>query len=231
MLKREAKIGISTLELNQMAEKLILELGGIPYNKGYKPSWAKSAYPYATCIGVNECIAHGFPTTYNLKDGDLVSFDLGVKKDGLCGDGAITIPIGNISRQDERLLRIAYNSLIAGLSKVKAGAFIRDISSEMEGVALRQDFVVNKIFMGHGIGKDMHEAPNIPNYYIYKNEEQLIEGQMICLEPMVTKKDNCGIYINDWTVITRDGKKSAVFEVQVKVEKNGYKLLTTHLNG
>lgn len=229
-LRTEAKEGSNLLALDRMAEDFIVQRGGIPANKNYQPEGIKIPYPATLCIGVNDIICHGIPTDYSLKNGDLVSFDVGVKKDGLCGDAAFTMGIGEISNQDERLIKVAKASLYAGIELIKAKAPISNIRFIMENVALRFGFVTNKIMVGHGIGKEMHEAPLIPAFDDPKDDRVLEEGQMICLEPMITRKDRYG-YIGDdgWTLRTRDGRKSAIMEMQVLVKKDGYEILTPHL--
>ena len=225
-----AQPGMTTLELNDIGEKRVLELGGTPYNKGYHPQFAKTPFPFAMCIGVNNQLAHGFPSDYKLQEGDLVSFDLGVKKDDVCGDGALTIGIGAISNKDERLLYYARKTLEEGIKVIKAGIQTKEIAKAMETYAGLRGYVINHNFSGHAIGKEMHEDPMIPHVTLPGfGEEALKEGQMICLEPILTYKDKMGRPTeNGWTWETRDGKKSAIFEKQILVKKDGYEILTTH---
>ena len=223
--------GVSTLELDAIAEKKILELGGTPYNKGYKPDWAETPFPGTLCTSVNDTIVHGIPSDYILNDGDIICLDVGVKKDGLCGDAALTVPVGEFSSRDERLLRYAKNTLYVGIDEIKAGIKIKQISAAMEKYAKQMGFLPNLAFCGHSIGTEMHEEPLVPNYEIPGlGEDTLVAGQMICLEPMLSYKDNLGVIQEDgWTVKTKDGRKSAMFEHQILVKEDGYEILTTHI--
>lgn len=228
MLQRETKPGVSLIELNNMAEKMIIQLGGESINKGYKHPMIKEPFPTAVCIGVNSIIAHGVPTNYKLGEGNIVSYDLGVKKDGVCGDAAITVPVGQITNRNLRLLTCAYEALFKGIEIIKPGVQLRDIGYAISSHVLSKGFVVNQTFCGHGIGKQMHEEPNILHYYDENAREELKEGQMICLEPMVTESDKWGVrHDNGWTYSTRNNKNSAVFEHQILVTKTGYKILTS----
>ncbi len=227
-----AKPGVTTAAIDDMAEALIKELGGTSINKGYKPEWAKQAYPAVSCININFVIAHGVPSSYVLQEGDLVSFDLGVRdSSGLCGDAALTIPIGVISADKERLRYYTKKTLYAGIHEVRAGVSTRDITRAMERYALDRGIRLNKVMGGHTIGTEMHMKPHVYN----TDEEQweyatLVEGQVICIEPMGTfSKDQFGSLTPDgWTRFVSDGKPSAIFEHMVRVEKDGYTVLTTH---
>lgn len=215
-------------------EMLIAQYGCTSYNKGYKPIWAKQPYPSVCCININHMIAHGVPSDYVFQDGDLVSIDLGIKdKNGDCGDAAITVGIGQLSAEKEKLLRHARLCVYAGIREIKAGVNTRYITKAMEQYALNRRFLVNQSFGGHAIGKEMHEPPHIYNVDNEGNEYTTLKvGQVICLEPMLTTgKDNVGLRLPDgWTVITKDGKPSAVFEHMVRVTEDGYEVLTTHFD-
>ena len=230
LLASKAVVGITTEELNDIGEAEILRLGGISINKGYFPTWAKTAFPSAICISINEELCHGIPGQRKLIEGDIVTFDLGVKKDDLCGDAAFTMGIGELSNRDERLLYYGRKTLEEGISKVKAGVKLKDIARAIELYAGSRGYVVNHTFSGHGIGKEMHEKPAIPHVtWPNLGEEELQVGQMICLEPILTYKDTFGYPINDWEWKTTDGKKSCMFEHQIEVLENGARILTTHL--
>lgn len=235
LLKERAVIGANCVELDDLAQKLIEKLGGIPFNKGYKPEWAKTPFPSAVCFSLNNEIAHGFPTFDNgtpkiLKDGDIINFDLSVKKDNLVGDAAITIGIGNIGSRNERLLYYAQKTLEEGMKKVKAGVKVGEISRALELCAGRNGFVLNQNLAGHGIGAEMHMEPKIYNFYDLENagnDYVLIEGSMICIEPQLTYEDKDGHQSeNGWTIVTNDGRNSAFFEKQLKVTTNGFDILT-----
>jgi methionyl aminopeptidase len=237
LVSSTARVRMATEELDKIAEKKIIELGGTPYNKGYKPEWAKTQFPATLCISINDELCHGIPGKRILLDGDIVSFDVGVKKDGLCGDGSLTIGIGNVSDRDERLLRYGKQTLMEGIKIIKAGIKISEIARVMEQYAGLRGYTINHVFGGHGIGKKMHEEPFI-SHVTWPEESKmgkageyiLKEGQMICLEPILTYEDKFGFCSTDgWTWKTRDGKKSCIFEHQILVEKDGYKILTNHI--
>lgn len=233
-LAKAATPGMNCLVLEMMAASLIEELGGKSYNRGYKPVWAKTAYPSVLSVNVNHYIAHGIPVNYNLINGDIISIDLGIiDSEGYCGDAAHTIAIGDISNEKQRLIRVAQKALFAGIQQVKNGVSTRDISIAIERCALTHNMRVNTEFSGHGIGKEMHMLPHIYNSCEDGHEyETLKTGQIICIEPMVTTgKDNKGGTAPDgWTRVTRDMKPSAVFEHMVEVTDDGYKILTDHFD-
>lgn len=234
-LRERAIPGASCVKLDILAQKIIKENGGVPFNKGYKPKWAKTPFPSAVCFSVNNEIAHGFPTLDDgspkiLKDGDIVNFDVGIKKDGLCGDAAITVGIGDISSRNERLLINAKKTLEEGIRNIKDGVKVGEISRAMETFAESRGFVLNKNLTGHGIGKEMHMEPRIFNFYALDNLGNnviLREGGMVCIEPQLTYKDRIGMQSdNGWTILTRDGRNSAFFEHQALITKDGHKILT-----
>ena len=236
LLAKEVKPGITTQSLNDIGERRILELGGIPVNKGYVAPWAKIPYPKSVCISVNDTIVHGIPSEYKLQEGDLVNFDLGVEKDGLCGDAALTVGVGKISSRDERLLYYAKKTLDEAIKIIKPGVRVRDISTVIELFATTRGFLPNRNFGGHGIGEKMHEDPFIPNAtwpeLLISGDKTLRVRDRICIEPILTFKngDDRGIVQADgWTVKTRDGKKSAYFEHQIEITEDGHKVLTTHI--
>ena len=251
-----AKPGVNLLALEKRAETTMQVLGAESVNKGYHPKWATSPFPSVVCLGVNDVIAHAIPTSYDLQDGDLLYIDTGVRINNLCGDAGLTVPIGEISNRDERLLRFAKRALYEGIRAVKPGIKVTEIGEAIYWFARRNGYIVNRVFMGHGIGKQMHEVPQIPHFpilpdekyippdselepfkkkgkYEYKEKEgvpRLVEGQVICLEPMLTYKDPVGKKDGDgWTQRTRDGKKSAFFEHMIRVVTGGYEILTNHI--
>lgn len=223
--------GMTTKDLDKLAEEKVLELGGRPYNKGYHPTWAETPFPATICTCVNDQIAHGIPSDYILQDGDLLNIDIGVEKDGLCGDSGLSVPVGQLSGRDERLLRYTKRTLYIGIDQVRAGTRVGDIGIAMDKYARQMGYVINFAFGGHGIGKRMHEEPRIPHCELPGfGDEILKEGQMICLEPMLTYKDPFGKSLPDgWCWVTGDGRKSAMFEHQLLVTKDGCEILTTHI--
>ena len=228
LLKKGAVVGITTKELDGIGEANIIELGGIPINKDYHPTWAKTPFPNAICISINNELCHGFPSERKLENGDTVIFDLGVRVGELCGDAAITVGIGNLSNKDERLLRVAKQTLEEGIKYVRAGRNIKDISRAIEIFALHRGYVTNENFSGHTIGENMHMSPAVPNFYNSKQEDVFLEeGQMICLEPILTYFDRKGYPMeNGWTWQTWDHQKVAMFEKQLRVLKDGCEVLT-----
>lgn len=241
-LASHVRPGITTLTLNNLARELIKKYDVASFNRGYHPKWAVEPYPYETCISVNNEIVHGLPSERILQDGDLVNIDLGIIKDGVCADAALSVGVGEISEEDKLLLHFAKKALYAGIAKVRAGVKIDTIARAIEETAWHRKFVVNAMFVGHGIGKEMHEEPSI--YHArnpYYQEEQAKEyqkyldielkaGQIICLEPALTKYDKFGMPTeNRWTFVTKDGSKSAMFEHMVEVLPDGYKILTSHI--
>lgn len=229
----EAKAGVTTKELDALAEQRIIALGGTPYNKGYQPKWSQTPFPATMCISINDELVHGIPSDRKLEDGDVVTFDVGVKKDGLCGDAALTVGIGKIRTRDKKLLNASKRALYAGIEKVKAGAKVSEISLCIDTCAQIYGFKTCISFSGHGIGKEMHEAPYVPNVRIpskFLPDEELKVGQMICIEPTLTKLDRIGVrMIDGWTFKTRDGSNAAMFEHQLRVTQDGCEILTDHI--
>ena len=228
LVSSHATVGTTTQELDQIAYDFVIKHKAQPYNKGYKPDWAPTPFPASLCTSVNQQICHGVPSNYKLKSGDLVNLDIGVYKDGQCGDAALSVGVGEISEQDKELLDVALQTLYVGIKEVKAGVKVRDIGGKMNNYAESRHHVTNRILCGHGIGLDMHMKPDIPNFYDANNQDVLQEGMVICIEPQVTKKDRKGQFVGDWDYRTRK-KNSAFFEHMVRVEKNGYTILTTHI--
>lgn len=231
-LAAQVRPGITTQSLENLAEKLIEKYKVDSYNKGYYPKWSKVPYPAILCINVNSIIAHGIPSNYVLKEGDICSIDLGIKKDGVCGDAALTVPVGKISNANDRLLRYAKLAVYEGLKHVKAGANTEVIARAIESFAKTNGYTLNKRFAGHTIGEEMHMKPSIYSTVEPSHDyAELKEGQWICIEPMLTFNDPIGVMLsNGWTYVTLDRKNSAVFEHMVEVTKDGYRVLTDHFN-
>lgn len=233
LLAENARPGITTKELNDMGEALIVSLGGECYNKDYHPAWAPTPFPTAFCICINDEIAHGIPSDRVLKLGDVVNFDVGVKYQGLCGDAALTVIVGGDTTDSgtQRLLVNAKRTLYAGIQKVRAGVTVGEISDAMRLCATNAGYVTNIRMAGHAIGEEMHLPPQIAAVRDKTHADTVLtEGMMICLEPMLTRRDDFGEYTSDgWTLKTRDGRNSAMFEHQLLVTKEGCEILTTHL--
>lgn len=234
-----AEVGVDLYTLDKIAEQAIHSRGAKSYNKGYHPKWAKTPFPSNICLNTNNTIAHGIADNYILKNGDILSIDCGIVVDGKCGDAALTIPIGNISEMNLRLLKYSKNALYQGIKAVKAGNSVLDIGRAIDAYITKMGYVSNKNLTGHGIGTAMHEDPVVFGFdvspYLEPDEKikfdvPLKAGQIICIEPMITYKDDRGIKDrNDWTWRTRDGRNSAIFEHMVLVTETGYEVLTTHI--
>jgi methionyl aminopeptidase len=221
LLEGAAEPGITTRELDSIAEEHIRSRGGYPAFLGYR------GYPASLCVSVNDGVIHGIPGETKLKDGDIVSFDTGVKLDGYFGDAALTAPVGKISDEAQRLVRITEEALEKGLEQAKLGNRLLDISHAIQTHVESNSFSVVTQFVGHGIGRDLHEEPQIPNFGRPHRGPRLVEGMVLCIEPMV----NQGTYevkvLDDgWTAVTLDGKLSAHFEHCVAITASGPDILT-----
>jgi len=228
-LKPYIKPGVTTAELDKLAEDFIISKGGYPAFKGYKPG--REVYKFATCMSRNDGVVHGLPNDTPLADGDIISVDVGVLKDGWYGDGAWTFPVGKVSEEVEQLLDVTRESLLMAVSKAKAGNRLFDISKAVQDYCEAHGYGVVRDLVGHGIGKHLHEEPQVPNFVpgrfdSYANIE-LKEGMTLAIEPMInlgtarvkTAKDK-------WTIVTADGKPSAHFEHTIVVRSDGGEILT-----
>jgi methionyl aminopeptidase len=221
-LRREAQPGVTVRELDQLAEKIIQKNHCVPAFKGYRN------FPAALCASVNEQIVHGIPDGRRLENGDIISMDIGVTLDGYFGDAAITVPVGTIDETSQSLLDVTEQSLHKGIEHARPGNRLSDISHAIQTAVEPHGFSVVRDFVGHGIGKNLHEEPQIPNFGKPGFGPRLKEGMVFCLEPMV----NMGTYkvkiLDDgWTAVTADGKRSAHFEHCVAVTDNGPMILST----
>lgn len=220
-LKKFVKPGITTGKLDKLAYDYIMSRGATPSFKGY------DGFPGTICVSVNDEVVHGIPGDRILEDGDIISIDIGACYKGYHGDSAWTYPVGKISKKCEDLLKWTQESLFEGLSVIRDGARVGDIGCAVSKVARRHNLGVVKELVGHGVGTDIHEEPDVPNYGFDGTGPVLREGMVIAVEPML----NLGtskVYIldDDWTIVTADGKPSAHFEHTVLVTKNGYEILT-----
>ena len=220
-LKEKIKPGIKTIELDKLAEEFIIKNKAIPAFKGYR------GYPGNICTSINNEVVHGIPGERVLKEGEIISVDIGVLKDGFYADGAWTFPVGEISNQNKRLLKVTLKSLEAGISQAQVGNRLGDISSTVQSEAERNGYSVVRDLTGHGIGRHMHEDPPIPNFGSPGSGLLLKEGMVLAIEPMV----NAGGYEiktleDNWTVVTLDGSFSAHFEHTIAITNNGPEILT-----
>lgn len=213
--------GITTGEIDQKCEEYIRSIGGIPGFKGY------GGFPGAICISVNDEVVHGIPGDRIIKNGDIVSIDVGVMVDGYHSDAAETIAVGDINKEKEHLLYHTKAALRVGISEVKPGAKIGNIGARIQGYAERHGLGVIRELVGHGVGSDLHEEPDVPNYGKYNTGVTLKEGMVIAIEPMLTSgKRYVRELSNGWTIVTKDKNPSAHFEHTVLVTKEGYEILT-----
>ena len=220
-LKQYIKPGITTLELDRLAEEFIKEHDAYPSFKGYQ------GFPGSVCTSVNQQVVHGIPGGYKLKDGDIISIDIGACYKGYHGDSAWTYPVGKISPEAEALLKETEEALYAGLEQVKPGNRIGDISSAVEECAKRYNLGVVKELVGHGVGTSVHEDPDVPNYGTPGTGPRLKKGMVIAIEPMLTLGSPDIVMLDDdWTIETEDYSLSAHFEHTVVVTDDGYKILT-----
>jgi methionyl aminopeptidase len=221
-LAERVKPGITTGELDAVAEGLILDAGAIPAFKGYH------GYPATICASVNDEVIHGIPSGKRLlKAGDVISIDVGASLDGYYGDSAVTLPVGPISEQAARLLRVTEEALFKAIDVVKPGGRVSDIGHAVQTHVEAHGFSVVREFVGHGIGQQMHEEPQIPNYGEPGRGQRLAEGMVLAIEPMVNAgKAAVKVLSDGWTAVTRDRSLSAHFEHTVAVTADGPRILT-----
>ncbi|HDR4885651.1 TPA: type I methionyl aminopeptidase [Bacillus cereus] len=221
-LKQHITPGITTKELDQIAEKTIQKYGATPSFKGY------NGFPGSICASVNEELVHGIPGKRKLKEGDIISIDIGAKYNGYHGDSAWTYPVGNISESVQKLLDVTEKSLYLGLEQVKPGERLSNISHAVQTHAEENGFSIVREYVGHGIGQDLHEDPQIRHYGPPNRGPRLKPGMVICVEPMVNQgRRYVKTLSDDWTVVTVDGKWCAHFEHTIALTEAGYEILTT----
>ncbi|MDO5572006.1 MAG: type I methionyl aminopeptidase [Bacteroidales bacterium] len=214
--------GITTRRLDEIAEQFIRDNGAVPGFKGY------GGFPSTLCISVNDKVVHGFPSDYELKDGDIISVDCGVVKNGFNGDSAYTFPVGEVSQETMKLLKTTKESLYIGISKATVGNRIGDIGSAIQDYCEQRGFSVVRELCGHGIGKKLHEDPDVPNYGKKGTGTLLKSGMCICIEPMINAGvKNILMERDGWTVRTRDGKPSAHFEHAIAIRPEGPQILSS----
>ena len=213
--------GVTTRDLDELAERLVREGGAEPAFKGYR------GYPATLCASVNEQVVHGIPSKRQLLEGDIVSLDMGVKLDGFYGDSAVTVPVGPISGDAQRLLGVTQEALARGITQVRVGGRISDIGHAIQQHVESHGFSVVREFVGHGIGAALHEEPQIANYGEPGRGPRLAEGMVLAIEPMVNMgRPAVRVLADGWTAVTRDGSLSAHFEHTVAVTKQGPLVLT-----
>ena len=224
--------GVTTWDIDQAVEKLIIDAGAVPVFKNY-PSYQQgvSPFPASICASINEEVVHGIPSKDRiLVEGQILSVDIGAKIDGFCGDAARTFGVGQISKRAQKLLTVTAESLSKGIAAIRPGSTLRDIAYAVQQHAERNGFSVVKQFVGHGIGREMHEPPQVPNYVARGDREidqKLLPGTVLAIEPMVNVGSSEVLVKSDgWTVITRDRTLSAHFENTVAITANGPEILS-----
>ena len=221
LLGRQVRPGVTTAELDRLAEAFIRDHGGRPAFKGYR------GFPATICPSVNSEVVHSIPGKYALQEGDIVGIDVGVEKEGYYGDAAMTFPVGEVSAEAGRLLRVTHEALMEGIAQAKPGNRIGDISHAVQHHAEQHGYSVVRALVGHGIGREMHEEPQVPNFGSPDRGPRLMMGQVLAIEPMI----NVGgpevtMRPDGWTVVTKDGSLSAHFEHTVAVGAKGPEILS-----
>jgi methionyl aminopeptidase len=221
-LKEGVKPGVATQDLDGIAEETILSKGASPAFKGYR------GYPKSICASINEEIVHGIPGQRRLKEGDIVSLDVGVNYQGYFGDAAISLPVGDLDAAARKLLEVTERALYIGIDMAKVGNRLFDISYAIQQWVEKHGFSVVRDFVGHGIGKSLHEDPQIPNFGSPHQGPRLEKGMVFALEPMVNEGTyEVRILSDGWTVVTADGKRSAHFEHSIAILDGGAQILST----
>jgi methionyl aminopeptidase len=221
LLEENIQPGITTAELDAIAEEFIRSRGGEPTFKGYK------GYPAATCLSPNDMVVHGIPGKAKLQRGDILSVDVGVTLDGFVADSAWTYPVGAIEPETQRLLDTCRAALEAGIAEARLGNSVGDISRAVQNVTEAAGFSVIRSLVGHGVGRSMHEDPQVPNFVSSYRGAELREGMTLAIEPMITA-GGADVYIHDddWSISTSDGSLAAHFEHTVAVTADGPRVLT-----
>ena len=222
VLKDLIDVGVNTQELNAFAENTILKKKAKPGFKGYR------GYPATICASINNQVVHGIPSSKTkLKEGDIISIDIGVYYQGFFGDAAYTYPVGKISERAERLLKISQESLYLGIEKASEGNRLHDISYAIQSYVEKHGYSVVRDFVGHGIGRSLHEEPQIPNYGKKGRGPRLKKGMTLAIEPMVNEGTwEVKILKDGWTAVTKDGRLSSHFEHTIAITQNGPLILT-----
>ncbi len=220
---REIKPGVKTSKLDKIAETYILDNGGKPSFKGY------NGFPYSLCISMNENVVHGFPSDQELKEGDIISIDAGVFYKGFHSDCAYTYPIGEVSHEIEELLKATKESLYIGIGNAVAGNRIGDIGNSIQTFVEKKGYTVVRELVGHGLGRDLHESPEVPNYGKKGRGTKIKKGLVIAIEPMINLGTKNVVQESDgWTIRTEDRMPSAHYEHTVVVHQDKTEILTTH---
>jgi len=221
LLEEQVEPAVTTAALDAAAEEYIHSQGGVPTFKGYR------GYPAATCLSPNDMVVHGIPNGYALREGDILSVDVGVTLDGFVADSAWTFPVGEITPEAQRLLDACKAALEAGIEQARTGNAVADISAAVQGRTEEAGFTVIRSLVGHGVGRSMHEDPQIPNFVTASRGAELKTGMTLAIEPMITA-GAAEVYVHDdeWSISTVDGSLAAHFEHTVAVTDEGPRILT-----
>ena len=224
LLGEQIRAGVTTAELDRLADDYIRSRGGVPTFKGYHGPYP---YPASICASLNDVVVHGIPGDETLAEGDILSVDVGVTYDGFVADSAYTFPVGEIDAGAERLLEACQAALGAGIDKARAGGHLSDISHAVQSVTEEAGFSVVRSLVGHGVGRNMHEDPQIPNFGEPGRGPTLASGMTLAIEPMITA-GGADVVVRDdrWTIATRDGSLAAHFEHTVAVTEGEPRILT-----
>jgi methionyl aminopeptidase len=221
LLREAIRPGVTTGELDRLADEFIRSKGGIPTFEGYR------GYPASICASPNDMIVHGIPGSYSLREGDILSVDVGVTLGGFVADSAWTFPVGEISDEAERLLQVCETALFAGIDQARPGQRVGDVSAAVQAVVEESAFTVVRALVGHGVGRSMHEEPQIPNFGEAGRGPLLQEGMTLAIEPMINVGGPEIVIADDkWSILTADGTLSAHFEHTVAVTEEGPRILT-----
>ena len=228
-IAKVVKPGVTTLELDALAEQFIRDHGAIPTFKGFPASFPDTdPFPASICASVNEVVVHGLPTAEPLKDGDIVSIDCGTLLNGFCGDSAYTFCVGEVSEEVKHLLRVTKESLYKGIEAALPNRRIGDIGAAVQSHCEAEGFGVVREFVGHGIGREMHEEPSIPNYGKQGTGKQLKNGLCIDIEPMITLgSPEIGLHPDKWSILTRDRSMAAHFEHTIAIHNGKADILSS----
>ena len=229
LVAKEVKPGVTPLFLDKLAEEFIRDNGGIPAFKGYKGHNGAPDFPATLCMSINEAVVHGLPTNVPLKEGDIISVDCGVKKNGFYGDHAYTFAVGNVKPEVQKLIDVTKECLYLGIEKMVSGNRIGDISYAIQQHAEKNGYGVVRELVGHGLGKNLHEEPEVPNYGKRGDGPKITEGMVLAIEPMINMGTKNIKQLKDgWTIITADKKPSAHFEHDVAVINGKPEILSTY---
>ena len=220
-LREKVKPGVKTKDLDKFAEEVAEKRGAKPAFKGYR------GYPHSLCISINEVVVHGMPSERLLEEGDIVGLDFGIYYKGFFGDATITLPVGKVAQKALRLMQVTEQSLYACIAQAVAGNRLVDISSAVQSTVEDAGYSVVRDFVGHGIGKNLHEEPQIPNFGKKGRGIELKKGMILAIEPMVNQGEyEVQVLPDGWTVVTKDGSLSAHFEHSVAITDNGPDILS-----